>query len=76
MNCDDNKDQTLTVLGLVWGDRSCGLRVDGVAEDMILLNMLIEHICSGVSGDVISQKWDASSGRLPMRYSPKGFPLS
>ena len=37
MNCEeDNKDRTLTGLGLVCGDRSYDLRGDGIAEYMIL----------------------------------------
>jgi hypothetical protein len=37
VNCDANKDRTLTALGLVYGDLSYDLRGDGVAEDIILV---------------------------------------
>ena len=37
MNCENNKDKTVTALGLVCGDRSYDLQGDGVAEAMIIL---------------------------------------
>ena len=37
MNCNDNKEQTQTALGLARGDGFYDLRGDEVAEDMILL---------------------------------------
>ena len=36
-NCEDNRDRTLTALGLVCGAHFYDLRGDRVAEDMILL---------------------------------------
>ena len=43
--------------------------------DMILFKMLILHIRSGVSGGVISRKWNGSSGRLPFALLSQGFSM-
>ena len=60
VSCDDNKDRTLTELELVRGDRSCDLRGDEVAEDMILLTC-----CFNMSVPELPAEWFAFCATLP-----------
>ena len=66
MNCEDNKDGTLTVLGLVCGGRSYEVRGDGVAEDMIL-----STCCFNTSAPEVPAVWCLQSGKVVVRPPPK-----
>ena len=66
MNCEDNKDRALTVLGLVYGDRFYGLRGDGVAEEIILLTC-----CFNTSAPELPASWCLENGKGIVRPPPK-----